>query len=127
MQNHLTRILVTEFIYPAYIHSDTIYFMVGQVGLEPTIALSTWFTVRGDTNYTVLTQIRNIYLYCSILFFIAWINLEGHPGLKPGRLQDGGFTEIFLKNSAVKVFIKSRKEIGLPRPLCLSIPPMTHI
>ena len=35
--------------------------------------------------------------------------MEGHPGLKPGRLQDGGFTEIFFKNSAVKVFIKSRK------------------
>ena len=57
MQNHLTRILVNEFIYPAYIHSDTIHFMVGQVGLEPTTALSTWFTVRGDTNYTVLTHI----------------------------------------------------------------------
>ena len=31
--------------------------MVGQVGLEPTTALSTEFTVRGDTNYTVLTYI----------------------------------------------------------------------
>ena len=30
--------------------------MVGQVGLEPTTALSTGFTVRGDTNYTVLTR-----------------------------------------------------------------------
>ena len=30
--------------------------MVGQVGLEPTTALSTGFTVRGDTNYTVLTH-----------------------------------------------------------------------
>ena len=51
MQNHLTRILVNEFIYPAYIHSDTIHFsgrgvgaypyyaflLVGQVGLEPTL------------------------------------------------------------------------------------------
>ena len=31
-------------------------FVVGQVGLEPTTALSTGFTVRGDTNYTVLTH-----------------------------------------------------------------------
>ena len=31
-------------------------YLVGQVGLEPTIALSTGFTVRGDTNYTVLTH-----------------------------------------------------------------------
>lgn len=31
--------------------------MVGQVGLEPTTALSTEFTVRGDTNYAVLTHI----------------------------------------------------------------------
>ena len=30
--------------------------MVGQVGLEPIIALSTGFAVRGDTNYTVLTH-----------------------------------------------------------------------
>ena len=30
--------------------------LVGKVGLEPTTALSTWFTVRGDTNYTVLTH-----------------------------------------------------------------------
>lgn len=30
---------------------------VGQVGFEPTTALSTGFTVRGDTNYTVLTHI----------------------------------------------------------------------
>ena len=30
--------------------------VVGQVGLEPTTALSTGFTVRGDTNYTVLTH-----------------------------------------------------------------------
>ena len=30
--------------------------LVGQVGLEPTTALSTGFTVRGDTNYTVLTH-----------------------------------------------------------------------
>ena len=30
--------------------------LVGQVGLEPTPALSTGFTVRGDTNYTVLTH-----------------------------------------------------------------------
>ena len=31
--------------------------LVGQVGLEPTTALSTEFTVRGDTNYAVLTYI----------------------------------------------------------------------
>ena len=31
--------------------------LVGKVGLEPTTALSTGFTVRGDTNYTVLTRI----------------------------------------------------------------------
>ena len=31
--------------------------LVGQVGLEPTTALSTEFTVRGDTNYAVLTHI----------------------------------------------------------------------
>ena len=30
--------------------------LVGQVGLEPTTVLSTGFTVRGDTNYTVLTH-----------------------------------------------------------------------
>ena len=30
--------------------------MVGQVGLEPTTALSTGFTVRGGTSYTVLTH-----------------------------------------------------------------------
>ena len=30
--------------------------LVGQVGLEPTTALSTGFTVRGDTSYTVLTH-----------------------------------------------------------------------
>ena len=30
--------------------------LVGQVGLEPPTALSTGFTVRGDTNYTVLTH-----------------------------------------------------------------------
>ena len=29
---------------------------MGQVGLEPTTALNTGFTVRGDTNYTVLTH-----------------------------------------------------------------------
>ena len=37
-------------------HLSTIKNMVGQVGLEPTTALSTGFTVRGDTNYTVLTH-----------------------------------------------------------------------
>ena len=31
--------------------------MVGQAGLEPATALSTDFTDRGDTNYTVLTHI----------------------------------------------------------------------
>lgn len=36
--------------------------MVGQVGLEPTTALSTEFTVRGDTNYAVLTHIRLKYM-----------------------------------------------------------------
>ena len=30
--------------------------LVGKVGLEPTTALSTCFTDRGDTNYTVLTH-----------------------------------------------------------------------
>ena len=30
---------------------------MGKVGLEPTTALSTGFTVRGGTNYTVLTHI----------------------------------------------------------------------
>ena len=48
--------MVNDFT-PAYIHSDIIHFMVGQVGLEPTTALSTEFTVRGDTNYAVLTHI----------------------------------------------------------------------
>ena len=33
-----------------------LFCLVGQVGLEPTTALSTGFTVRGDTNYTVLTH-----------------------------------------------------------------------
>ena len=32
------------------------FLMVDQVGLKPTIALSTGFTVRGDTNYTVLNH-----------------------------------------------------------------------
>ena len=31
--------------------------MVGQVGLEPTTVRDTEFTVRGDTNYAVLTHI----------------------------------------------------------------------
>ena len=34
--------------------------VVGQVGLEPTTALSTGFTVRGDTNYTVLTHMEEL-------------------------------------------------------------------
>ena len=34
--------------------------MVGQVGLEPTTAKSTEFTVRGDTNYAVLTHMSAI-------------------------------------------------------------------
>ena len=66
MQNHLTRILVNEFIYPAYIHSDTIHFMVG------------------------------------------------HPGLKPGRLQDDGFTEIFLKIQQLKSLSSLEKKSGCP-------------
>ena len=33
-----------------------LFCLVGQVGLEPTTTLSTGFTVRGDTNYTVLTH-----------------------------------------------------------------------
>ncbi len=33
--------------------------LVGQVGLEPTTAKSTRFTVWGDTNYTVLTHMRS--------------------------------------------------------------------
>lgn len=43
--------------------------VVGQVGLEPTTALSTAFTERGDTNYTVLAYIggpdasRTRYIY----------------------------------------------------------------
>ena len=37
-------------------HIMVLMIMVGQVGLEPTTALSTGFTVRGDTNYTVLTH-----------------------------------------------------------------------
>ena len=38
-------------------HADVALFrLVGQVGLEPTTTLSTGFTVRGDTNYTVLTH-----------------------------------------------------------------------
>ena len=31
--------------------------LVGQVGLEPTTVRDTEFTVRGDTNYAVLTHI----------------------------------------------------------------------
>ena len=30
--------------------------MVGRVGLEPTLSLRTWFTVRGDTNYALPTH-----------------------------------------------------------------------
>ena len=56
--------------YPCYA-----FLLVGQVGLEPTTALSTDFTDQGDTNYTVLTHIyisitrwpspyiHNLYLY----------------------------------------------------------------
>ena len=33
---------------------------MGQVGLEPTTALSTGFTVRGDTNYIVPTHMVSV-------------------------------------------------------------------
>ena len=43
--------------------------LVGQGGLEPPTALSTWFTVRGDTNYTVLTH---------LLFLHEWLTQTIH-------------------------------------------------
>ena len=46
MQNHLTRILVNEFIYPAYIHSDTIHFMAE----EHTLAMHSSWWARLDLN-----------------------------------------------------------------------------
>ena len=39
---------LTSWLYPIIV--------VIRAGLEPTTALSTGFTVRGDTNYTVLTH-----------------------------------------------------------------------
>ena len=45
--------------------------MVGQVGLEPTTALSTGFTVRGDANYTVLTHMAWMERFVCI-FALAW-------------------------------------------------------
>ena len=41
---------------PILLRNTSGLYLVGQVGLEPTTALSTGFTVRGDTNYTVLTH-----------------------------------------------------------------------
>lgn len=48
MQNHLTRILVNEFIYPAYIHSDTIHFMAEEQ--EHTLAMHSSWWARLDSN-----------------------------------------------------------------------------
>ena len=53
---------------------------MGQVGLEPTTALSTGFTVRGDTNYTVLTHI------VVIVFMVGQVGLEPTM-VKPTDLQ----------------------------------------
>ena len=32
--------------------------VVGRVGLEPTLSVGTWFTVKGNTNYTLPTHIK---------------------------------------------------------------------
>ena len=52
-------------------HMEMLIILVGQVGFEPTTALSTGFTVRGDTNYTVLTHI------------VVFIFVVGQVGLEP--------------------------------------------
>ena len=54
------------------------------------------------------------YLFILIYFIFTWISLEGHPGLKPGRLQDGGFTEIFLKIQQLKSLSSLEKKSGCP-------------
>ena len=52
----ITRIILTKSMPPILLRNTSGLYLVGQVGLEPTTALSTGFTVRGDTNYTVLTH-----------------------------------------------------------------------
>ena len=68
------------------------------------------------------------YLFILIYLILYCLNQFGGPPWTQTRTSTRRriYRNLF-KNSAVKVFIKSRKEIGLPRPLCLSIPPMTHI
>ena len=55
-------------------HSEVALFcMVGQVGLEPTTTLSIGFTVRGDTNYTVLTHmVEPAGIEPATLKFLVW-------------------------------------------------------
>ena len=65
MQNHLTRILVNEFIYPAYIHSDTIHFMVEQE--------YRFFQSCGSCLYWGLGKYS--------------LPLVGRPGLEPGEVK----------------------------------------
>ena len=59
--------------------------MVGQAGLEPATALSTDFTDRGDTNYTVLTHIYALSKYMSNLSF-DYLPVCARPGWNPDRL-----------------------------------------
>ena len=51
-------------------HMEIFILLVGQVGLEPTTALSTGFTVRGDTNYTVLTHV--------VVLILWWAGLDSN-------------------------------------------------
>ena len=51
-------------------HMEILIILVGQVGLEPTTALSTGFTVRGDTNYTVLTHV--------VVLILWWARLDSN-------------------------------------------------
>ena len=55
---------------------------MGQEGLEPSTALSTGFTVRGDTNYTVLTHMGEL------------VGLEPTSRSFPGRTQPLSYSSI---------------------------------
>ena len=57
--------------------------LVGQVGLEPTTAKSTRFTVWGDTNYTVLTHIINVPYSSKVLIATRSGSLVHKKGLSP--------------------------------------------
>ena len=55
----ISLVIGTPFIFVYNGHAILFHMvLVGQAGLEPATALSTDFTDRGDTNYTVLTHIK---------------------------------------------------------------------